>query len=305
MDGCPARRHSRRRFRRALRAPVRHFAATRATEIILAGDHATGSRRALPPDAARCREWLSYILTVGFGICLYPQAIQRIYAARSARALRHSLAVMAFMPLPTMLITLVAGIMALAYLPGLEGADTDQIFGRVLRELQSHSALGYGMVVLTMAAVLAAMMSTADSALLSISSMFTKDICAAHLLPRASEARLTAVGKLTSWALVLVLIVLAIALRERASLVELMDRKLDLLIQLAPAFIPGLRWDGLRAGPTALGLVVGVLLALGLAFGEFSFTHGGKVAGFHPGLVALLPNLAIALLGSLRPVRGY
>ena len=72
-----------------------------ATRLIIERDLAAGTRKALTPDAARCREWLSYIVGVGFGICLYPQAIQRIYAARSARVLRRSLAVMAFMPLPT------------------------------------------------------------------------------------------------------------------------------------------------------------------------------------------------------------
>ncbi len=271
-----------------------------ATARIMARDLDDGTRKALVPDAARCREWLSYILTVGFGICLYPQAIQRIYAARSARALRRSLAVMAFMPLPTMLISLVAGIMALAYLPGLEGASADQIFGRVLREIQSHSTLGYGLVVVTLAAVLAAMMSTADSALLSISSMLTKDVCAGHLMRGASEATLTRLGKLASWTLIGVLIVLAVVLREQTSLVRIMDRKLDLLIQLTPAFILGLRWAGLRAGPVALGLVVGVALALLLAFLELPFTAGGKVMGVHPGLVALVPNLVIAVAGSLR-----
>jgi len=271
-----------------------------ATARIMANDLAQGTRRALVPDAARCREWLSYILTVGFGICLYPQAIQRIYAARSARALRRSLAVMAFMPLPTMLISLVAGIMALAYLPGLEGASADQIFGRVLREIQSHSTLGYGLVVVTLAAVLAAMMSTADSALLSISSMLTKDVCAGHLMRGASEATLTRLGKIASWTLIGVLIVLAVVLREQTSLVRIMDRKLDLLIQLTPAFILGLRWSRLRAGPVALGLVVGVSLALLLAFLDLPFTAGGKVMGIHPGLVALLPNLAVAVAGSLR-----
>ena len=271
-----------------------------ATARIMATDLAEGTRKALVPDAARCREWISYILTVGFGICLYPQAIQRIYAARSARALRRSLAVMAFMPLPTMLISLVAGIMALAYLPGLEGASADQIFGRVLREIQSHSTLGYGLVVVTLAAVLAAMMSTADSALLSISSMLTKDVCAGHLMRGASEATLTRLGKIASWTLIGVLIVLAVVLREQTSLVRIMDRKLDLLIQLTPAFILGLRWARLRAGPVALGLVLGVALALLLAFLELPFTAAGKVMGIHPGLIALVPNLTIAVAGSLR-----
>ena len=100
------------------------------------------------------------------------------------------------------------------------------------------------------------------------------------------------------------LIVLAILLREKASLVELMDRKLDLLIQLAPAFILGLRWSALRAGPVAAGLTLGTVTALVLAFGDFPFTSHGKVAGFHPGLVALVPNLLVAVLGSLRRERA-
>jgi SSS family solute:Na+ symporter/sodium/pantothenate symporter len=274
-----------------------------ATRIILERDLANGTRKALPPDAARCREWLSYILTVGFGICLYPQAIQRIYAARSARVLRHSLAVMAFMPLPTMIIALIAGIMALAYIPGLEGASADQIFGRVLREIQNHSTLGYGLVVVTLSAVLAAMMSTADSALLSISSMLTKDVCATHLLPRASQAQLTRVGKISSWTIIVLLIALALLLREKSSLVTLMDRKLDLLIQLLPAFIIGIRWPALRGGAVAAGIVVGVALALTLAFADLSISQHGKVFGFHPGLVALLPNLALAVGGSLLAAR--
>lgn len=271
-----------------------------ATRVIMAADLEVGTRKALPPDAARCREWLSYILTVGFGICLYPQALQRIYAARSPRALRHSLAVMAFMPLPTMIISMIAGIMALAYLPGLEGASADQIFGRVLREIQLHSVIGYGLVVVTLSAVLAAMMSTADSALLSISSMLTKDVCAAHLMPDASQATLTRLGKGFSWFIIVALIALALVLREHASLVELMDRKLDLLIQLVPAFMLGLRWRGLRGEAVLAGIVAGVTLALLLAFVPLPFVERGKVWGFHPGLVALVPNLAIAVLGSVR-----
>ena len=50
------------------------------------------------PDANRIREWISYIIIVGFGSTLYPQAIQRIYAARSEKILRQGLAFMAFAP---------------------------------------------------------------------------------------------------------------------------------------------------------------------------------------------------------------
>ncbi len=277
-----------------------HFGPlTAATERLIALDQLHGTRKALPPDAARCREWLSYILAVGFGICLYPHAIQRIYAARSARALRNSLAVMVLMPLPTMIIAVIAGIMALAYLPGLEGASADQIFGRVLREVQSHSALGYGLTVVTLAAILAAMMSTADSALLSISSMVTKNLCADIFMRDAAQPTLTRLGKRFSWSLVVLLIILALALKEKASLVQLIDRKVDLLIQLLPAFIVGIHWRSLKASPVLAGIIVGTVVALVLAFADLPFTSKGKVWGFHPGLVGLIPNLLIAALGSI------
>ena len=269
-----------------------------ATRVLMQRDFADGTRKALPPTAARYREWLSYVLTAGFAISLYPQAIQRIYAARSATVLRRSLAVMAFMPLPTMIIAVIAGIMAAAYLPGLEGAASDQIFGRVLREVQSQSALGYGLVVVLLSAVLAAMMSTADSALLSISSMFTKDIYARYLRPQAPQSQLTRVAKRCSWSVIIALVLLAIALRNHASLVRLIDRKVDLLVQMVPIFMLGLRWPNLSAGPTLAGLCTGIVLALVLAFGGLPFVHNGKVAGIHPGLIALLVNLAIAVGGS-------
>lgn len=270
-----------------------------ATRKLLAEDIANGTRKTLPPDANASRMWLSYILTAGLAVSLYPQAIQRIYAARSSNALRKSLGVMAFMPIPTMLIALTAGIMASAYIPGLEAAASDQIFGRVLRDIQSHSSFGYGLVVVLLAAVLAAMMSTADSALLSISSMFTKDIYSRHIRPEATESDLTVVGKVCSWILISALVGLAILLRDQASLVAIMDRKLDLLVQLVPVIMLGLRWSGLRAIPCLCGLVLGVAVALIIPFGGFEFVSKGKIFGFHPGLIALLPNMSIAILGSL------
>jgi len=276
----------------------RYGSLTAATQLLMERDIAAGTHKALPLTGLQYREWLSYILTAGFAVSLYPQAIQRIYAARSGFALRRSLAVMAFMPLPTMIIALIAGIMAAAYIPGLEGAASDQIFGRVLRDIQEHSVIGYGLVVVLLAAVLAAMMSTADSALLSISSMFTKDIYGRFIRPDVGQAHLTRVAKTCSWLTIILLVGLAIALRNHASLVALMDRKLDLLIQMVPIFMVGLRWSNLRAMPVLAGLCTGIIVALALAYGGFDFVHKGKVEGFHPGLIAVLPNLAIAVIGS-------
>jgi len=251
------------------------------------------------PDANRIREWISYILIVGFGSTLYPQAIQRIYAARSEKILRQGLALMAFAPLFTSLIAVIVGIYAIAYVPGLEGTASDQALTRILSIIQQNSILGYWLTVILYAAVLAAMMSTADSALLSISSMLSKDIYSRFINTNASEAKLTLLGKLFSWCLIIVLVWLAIYLSDKASLLKLLDRKFDLLIQLVPAFMLSIHWRGSQALPTLVGLIVGIFISLCLAYGGFSFVHEGKIYGFHPGLIGLMINFLITILGSI------
>jgi SSS family solute:Na+ symporter len=272
---------------------------SRATNVILSLPDPAQARKIMPPSPEMQREWLSYILMVGMGAALYPQAIQRIYASRSEQVLRRSMAAMAFLPFVTALIAVVTGIYAIAHVAGLQGADSDQVLTRLLRLIQQESALGYWLVVLLFAAILSAIMSTADSALLSISSMLTKDIYAGFINRTAVEADLTRLGKRLSWALITLLVILAIALKEKASLVTLLDRKFDILVQLAPAFMLGIHWDGLQRTPVLAGLIAGLLVALILAFVPFGFVVGGKIAGLHPGLYGLGLNLLIAVGGSL------
>ena len=270
-----------------------------ATNILMELDNKNNTRKSLVPDSATCRAWLSYILIVGFGLSLYPQAIQRIYAAKSLNILKKSLAIMSFMPLFTIITIVITGIMAIAYLPNLSGVKTDQVFGMILREIQIFSMFGYAVSILILSAILAAMMSTADSALLSISSMFTKDIYA-KFQNNSNEEKLTRVGKICSWIVLFLLVVIAIKLKNNFSLVALMDRKMDLLIQLAPAFMLGLHYKEIRPVPVLIGIVIGVFISLTLAFGDFNFMHKGKFYGFHPGLIGIIPNLIIVLVGSYK-----
>lgn len=100
--------------------------------------------------------------------------------------------------------------------------------------------------------------------------------------------------------MVSVLVLLAILLKDHASLIAVMDRKFDLLVQLVPAFIISLHYKFLSAKPVFYGLFFGVLISLVLAFIPFSFIENGKFYGFHPGVVALPINILIAIFGSLR-----
>jgi len=206
---------------------------------------------------------------------------------------------MVFAPLLMTLVAVAIGIYAIAYIPGLEGEESDQALARILSLVQHGSTLGYWLVVVLYASVLAAMMSTADSALLSISSMMSKDIYGRFIDANASQAKLTLIGKLISWGLIIFLVWLAIYLSDKASLLKLLDRKFDLLIQLVPGFMLSIHWKRMKALPTFIGMLVGVIVSLWLAYGEFGFVTNGKVYGFHPGLIGLLFNLLIVILGSI------
>ncbi len=255
-----------------------------------------------PPNWFASNEWASYVFIVGIGGALYPQAIQRIYAANSATSLRRSLLVMAFLPLTTALIALVVGIVGLAHLPGLDVPDparSDTLLTVICGRIQEHSLVGRWLVVVLFSAILAAIMSTADSVLLSISSMLTKDIYARFINPRATEKHLTLVGKVCSWGLIALLAFLAIRHREM-TLIKLLDRKFDLLVQLAPAFFLGVHWPRLRATPTLLGICAGVAVVFGiLAIDQTSAADYSKIAGIHPGLYGLALNVVVAVGGSL------
>jgi SSS family solute:Na+ symporter/sodium/pantothenate symporter len=254
------------------------------------------------PDALTIRRWFSYIVVVGIGGALYPQAIQRIYAARSQRVLRNGVAMMAFLPLTASLIAVFVGVTAAASpeLATLTDADSDRVFGEVCRIVMAESPFHRWLIVVLLAAVLAALMSTADSVLLSVSSMLTKDIYHRQINPAASEARLTLIGKSVSWVVVAIMAAIAIylnSLENKPTLVKLMDMKFDMLMQLGPGFILGMHWRGMKPSAPFWGLVSGLALVFALyPFGTLTNW------GIHAGVFGLAFNLLVVVALSKWPL---
>ena len=73
-------------------------------------------------------------MLLGLASVVYPQAIQRIYAARSGQVLRRSLALMSFMPLTTTLVVTLIGLAAIARLQGLGVVEADRVMPLLLGE---------------------------------------------------------------------------------------------------------------------------------------------------------------------------
>jgi Na+/proline symporter len=253
------------------------------------------------PSLEVCALWLSNFLLLGLGAPLYPQAIQRIYAARRLADLRRSLAVMAVLPHVAITTVVFLGLAGIALFPNLSGPQTDEITFKVLGHLVATRPGTYWPVVVVTLGVVAAIMSTADSCLLSLSSILTKDVFARwQRLDAAASEGLTRMGSAFS---ILVMMALAvIALRPVTTLWNLLVIKFEILIQLSPAFVLGTRHPagdprGYSGDDVLRGLVAGLLVALGLYFAGLRSWHG-----LHAGTLGVAVNYATVVLSrALRP----
>ncbi|PIQ97872.1 MAG: hypothetical protein COV67_01890 [Nitrospinae bacterium CG11_big_fil_rev_8_21_14_0_20_56_8] len=269
-------------------------------------------RKVEPPDAEGVRRWISFILLVGLGAAIYPQAIQRVYAARDCRTLKRSLAIMAFLPLTTAVVSVLVGVIMAAHVPGLDlqsgpGGMTrvivpsETVLPRLCLIVMQSSEAGYWLVVIVFASLLAAVMSTADSALLSISSMVTQDLYAEFLRPGADQAHLTRMGRAITWTLMVPIVWLA--LKYDDNLIHLLKIKFELLIQCVPAFYLGIHTEKLTARTTLWGIAAGLSVTLGLVWADWlGWAEVGyeKVWGFHSGLIGLAVNLMVCGCDFLR-----
>jgi Na+/proline symporter len=262
---------------------------TGITEWILA------SRPALAavPSAEECRNWVSSLVLLGVGSVVYPQTIQRIYAAKTTRTLYRSFALMAWMPLVTVFVVMLVGISALPLLSGLGEIGADEVMPRVIRLWSFEGGGAILLATLVFMGALAAIMSTADSVLLSLGSVITEDILGGDRY----DPRTTRRGKWIGAGLLLAMVLIAII--PRITLWRLIELKMEILMQCAPAFILGAHWPRVGARALILGILGGCAVAL---WGMWSGTP--RLAGFHAGVIGLGLNFLLVagmtLLGGRR-----
>ena len=251
----------------------------------------TAPEKVAVPGWQACVTWLSTLLLIGISGAVYPHAIQRIYAARSAAALKRSVSAMVWMPLVTMLPLFLIGIVSLQELSSLEGIAADQVMPMMLAQWASSTPLLYAAALALMLAVIAAIMSTADSVLLTLSSIIANDFIGKTWLKGAPDARLTRLGKMSAWAIVAGLV--TIALVPRITLWGLIELKMEILMQISPAFMLGLQWRRLTASAALSGMLVGLAVSFGLPFFGYS-----RPLGIHDGTLGWMANVLVCVVVS-------
>lgn len=228
--------------------------------------------------------WFSFLLMNTMAIIAYPQIFQRFLAADSERAFRSLLIWWPVMVLVAALVPVLLGVWGAVAMPGLD--DPDVILPTLLAEHVPVWIFG-----IIMGGALAAMMSTADSLVLTLSSLMSRDLYRTHLAPAASERRETWIGRLT--AVVLLLLGFLLALPQQGTIIDLAVYFIQGNALLLPAYVAPLYWSRVTAHGALASVVLGQGYFLMATFGPApSFT-------FMPFVPALALACSGLVLGSL------
>ncbi len=199
--------------------------------------------------------WGSWGLAISLTVIAFPHMLVRIFAARDVRALKNTCRLY---PLSLVLLWLPAvmfGVWGAAAIPGLEGRASDRIFPLLV---QAH--LGPVMQGLALAGILAAVMSTVDAQVLTLSSMLSRDVVR-RLAPTLRDRQEVALGRL--FVLVLAAATYAIAVARPASIFDIATFSFSGYVMLVPTMYGALHWRRMTAAGAIASVVAGnaVLLA--------------------------------------------
>ncbi|HEX6923314.1 MAG TPA: sodium:solute symporter family protein [Bacillales bacterium] len=243
------------------------------------------------PSGAGLAKWFSLMILVGIGAAVYPHAIQRIFSAKSERTLKRSFTWMAWAPFITSGLIFLVGIIGIGAFHGLDTGESEKLVGMMASIIATKNAFFYWAMIILFGGIIAAIVSTMDSVLLTFSSIISKDLYSRYVNPDASEGKKIFIGKI--FGIVAVAIILYIAWHPPATLYKLTVLKFELLVQIAPAFILGLYWRGLHKGSVFAGMLAGTL------FASYLTVSGINLFGILNGLWGLMLNLVICIFGSL------
>jgi SSS family solute:Na+ symporter len=227
-----------------------------------------------------------YLALLGPSFIVSPGLLQKVYGARSARAVRIGVLVNACVLLVFAAVPALLGMLARVSHPQL--ANHELALPMLLRD-----DLPPWLGALALAALFSAEVSTADAVLFMLSTSLARDLYAGHLRPAATQVdqlRVVRVAAVASGALGVVIAIWA------GSIVRTMG--LFYSVMSASLFVPVVA--GLfvrRAGRThaLAAMLAGVATTSALQF----WTGGGGLAGFAPvvwGLVASATALGFAML---------
>ena len=217
--------------------------------------------------------WVGYMVLWFFADPMFPQLFQRFMAAKNEKALNTTIILYPLITTFLFFLTVSIGVMGRGIIPGLPAAESDTIFPLLL-----NSAAGVVLSTVLLTGSIAALMSTMDSQLLTLTSIITLDFRRIKkreiLKEKLIIVLLGAVGFL-------------IAIKPPQTILDFISRTtFNGVSVLAPMVIGGLYWRRANRYGAVASLVVGEAAVLAFYFKLVN------VPGLHP----VIPILAVTTL---------
>ena len=230
---------------------------------------------------------ITIAIAFAFGVPGYPHNIQRYFSASDPDVMRKSGFLFALVAIPIYLFGALLGVWSVGL--GFEVENADYVIPRLVETLLHPVVFG-----IVMAGAIAAIMSTADSAALTMSSMLSRDIYREFIEPDTSERREV---RITQVLLVgLIALAVGLALLQPAGIFQLVAfAVVGFATTSAPVFL-GVYWNGGTAAGAAASLVLGPGITI-LLFLEV--IPAGVTLGAHYGFVGVLIAYTVFVAVSL------
>lgn len=196
--------------------------------------------------------WFSFIMLWFFCDPMFPQLFQRFFSAKDTKAIKSTMLFYPFVCTIVFILPVTLGVLGHLSVSGLAGKEADQILLLMLREI-----CGDFMGTLVMSAGLAALMSTMDSQLLTLSSIFMRDI---YPLAARSKAQNSLPGKV--FVIILAAFGLLFAINPSSTIIQVATQAFTGLAVLFPTILFGLYAK--KPNPTAalVSILVGETLVV-------------------------------------------
>jgi SSS family solute:Na+ symporter len=225
--------------------------------------------------------------------CTDQTIVQRVLGGRTIKQSQQGCVFAAFLKILTPLIFFTPGILCKILHPelGAQLNGSDQAYMMMVTNY-----LPSGMVGLIIAVLIAALISTVDSGLNSLSTVFTLDIYCKYVRPDANSSEKTRIGRIVTVAAAILSIFLALGIGsiERVNLFSMLQSILAFLAPpLAVVFLLGAVWPRVNATGALWTLIVGSIVSISIGLCHMlNFPY----AGFWPHFMVLAFFIFSALI---------
>jgi len=226
--------------------------------------------------------WFGFLLLWVVADPLMPQLWTRMYAVKSAQVIKRMMFLFPLVCLVVFFLPIWIGAMGSTMIPGLEGAATDRILPLLMVKFAPPWLLA-----IVLAGSLAALISTADSQALALSSIVTRDIYVSFINRKASASRQVLVGRCVL--IILFLFGFLIALRPVSTLVAITTSAFTGIGILYPTTLAALYWKRATKWGALSSVITGEIVSVLLIYKILP-------SYFNLGSLPILPGIICSLI---------